>query len=207
VLALGASFAAAGRRTLLVDTDVERFGLTRHLALQSERGLCEAIGPEQKSGEIHETERERLFVLPIGQASQIEAEDLSRDKLESLLKTLRREFEVIVIDAGPVLSSVESSLVAAAADRVLVVVGRNQHKRLVQSTLEYLQQLGVRETGIVLNRALPVDLNRQRKRFDPTRHRAISFVNEQQIRRRKPATVGRIGDDVAAEPMRKRRAA
>jgi Mrp family chromosome partitioning ATPase/uncharacterized protein involved in exopolysaccharide biosynthesis len=160
-MALGASFAAAGRKTLVIDADVAGRGLSRELALEDVPGLCEAIGPNHASGQVHHARQENLWIMPVGSARGLDPEDLSRQKLVWLLDALRSRFDAILIDTGPVLSSIEAGLVAAVADRVIMLIRRNQDVRLIRATMARLNQVGARYAGAVFNRATDADLDRR----------------------------------------------
>ncbi len=158
-LALGASFAAAGRKTLVVDADIANSSLTRETGLTSMPGLCEAIGPHNEGGQVHQTRQENLWVMPIGSADNIDSEDLSRNQLIWLLDALRNRFDAILIDTGPILNSIEACLVAAVADRAVLVVGRSQSATKIRATLARLEQVGAKCAGIVFNRADSTDFH------------------------------------------------
>jgi succinoglycan biosynthesis transport protein ExoP len=160
-MALGASFAAAGRKTLMIDADVVGRGLSRELSLEHVPGLCEAIGPGHAGGQVHHARQENLWAMPTGSARGLDPEDLSRQKLLWLLDALRSRFDAIIIDTGPVLSSIEAALVAAVSDRVIMLIRRNQDMRVVRASLAQLTQAGARHAGVVFNRASESDLNRR----------------------------------------------
>jgi len=159
-LALASSLAGAGRKTLVIDADIARRSLTRELALENVPGLCEAIGPRNASGQVHRTRQANLWALPIGGAHGLRPEDLSRHRLEWLLDALRSRFDAIIVDTGPLLTSIEAALVSAVSDRVILLVGRNQRLDLVQSSLARLEQVGADCAGLVFNRASESDCGR-----------------------------------------------
>lgn len=159
-LALASSLAGAGRKTLVIDADIARRSLTRELALENVPGLCEAIGPRNASGQVHRTRQANLWALPIGNAQGLRPEDLSRHRLVWLLDALRSRFDAIIVDTGPLLTSIEAVLVSAVSDRVILLVGRNQRLDLVQGSLARLEQVGANCAGLVFNRASESDCGR-----------------------------------------------
>lgn len=161
VLALGASFAMAGRRTLIIDADVTRAGLSRELEMVGLPGLCEAIGPESRGGEIHQTDNANLWTLPVGALRDFDPRDISRDRLLALLEAIRDRFDVIIFDTGPVLTGLEASLVSSISDRVVMTVARNQHSEQVRASLERLRRIGTECRGVVFNLAPPSDFDRR----------------------------------------------
>lgn len=157
-LGLATSFAAAGRRTLIIDADLTQRRLTTELGLNGLKGLCESIGPVDGEGQVHRTSQDELWAMPVGAAGGMTAEDLSRTRLIHLLDVLRDRFEAIVIDTGPIRSSIEACLVSAVADRVVMVCARNQTSDRLRTALDRLAQVGARCAGIVFNRALAADI-------------------------------------------------
>ena len=188
-LGLGASFAAAGRKTLVIDADITRCSLTRELGLTDVQGLCETIGPDSNNAQVHRTQQENLWALPIGSARGLDPEDLSRDRLTWLLDALRNRFDSIIIDTGPVLSSVEASLVTAVADRAIMVVHRDQKAELIRASLSRLDQLGASCSGIVFNKAPATDIRNRE---------ATTGAASTQITRFVPAALKRDGQPVAS---------
>ena len=157
-LALGRSFAAAGRRTLLVDTDFADPRLSRVLRLADRPGLGDALGGGEPSGSTHQSDRENLWGMPIGPAAGLRAEHLSRRTLDDLLTALRGRFDVILIDTGPVHTAIEASYVCAMADSTVLVVARGRTVPMVRSTLAELDRLGASVAGLVFNKAAASDL-------------------------------------------------
>ncbi len=200
VLALGASFAAAGRKTLIIDADLETAALSRQLGLSRLPGLCEAIGPHNDAGEVHQTDREDLWAMPVGAAEGLNPADLSHDKLKWLLDAVRNRFDAILFDTGPVLTSVEAALAASVADQTVLVVNRNRNRNLVRSCLEYLGQAGASCAGFAFNR-VPVHEFSHSQVSAAGDTGAINFIPEAPRAR---TTVGRIeGEQRSASPQRR----
>ena len=77
-----------------------------------------------------------------------------------LFERLRVEYDVLVIDTGPILGSIEAQAIVPASDEVLLVVSRGRDVRHVRMAIERLQRLGARRLGIVFNRAASSDFER-----------------------------------------------
>lgn len=178
VLALGASFATTGRKTLIIDADVTRSGLTRELQMENLPGLCEAIGPVNNGGEIHETNNENLWALPVGMARNFDPRNISRDKLQTLIDAIRPRFDVIIFDTGSVLTSLEASLVSSVSDRVIMTVACNQHSEQVKASLERLRRIGAECTGLVFNMAPASDFDRRDWQVAQTAAHAAPLIPE-----------------------------
>jgi Mrp family chromosome partitioning ATPase/uncharacterized protein involved in exopolysaccharide biosynthesis len=158
-LALGMSFSVAGHRTALVDADLVGRGLTRQLGLKGRPGLIDAVTARRLNGELHRI-RPDLDALPAGAAEEFFPETLSSERLRGLVAELRDRYEVVVVDTGPVLGSLEANLVAKLSDGVVLCVARGQTPRLVKAAAERLRSIGADCVGMVFNRAMASDLRR-----------------------------------------------
>ena len=72
----------------------------------------------------------------------------------------KKHFDTILIDTGPILGSIEASLVCAAADGVVLAVARGQQRPMVEKALGHLAAIGARLAGVVFNRAQSSDFER-----------------------------------------------
>lgn len=156
-LALGSAFATTGVKTLVLDMDLIAQGLTRHLQLTGKRGVCNAMGLVEGSGQIHSTTTAKLWVMPAGAYKGLDPRSISPQKFRWLISALRKQFEIIIIDTGPVLESLEAAIATAASDQTILVASRGRKSRDVKAALARLAQLQVRCGGLVFNRAAMSD--------------------------------------------------
>ncbi|HEY7120398.1 MAG TPA: hypothetical protein VH475_27665, partial [Tepidisphaeraceae bacterium] len=77
-----------------------------------------------------------------------------------LIEACREHFDIIVIDTGPILGSLEASVVATEADGVIMAVARGQQQPLVEKAIKHLRSIGAHVFGIVFNRAEQRDFQR-----------------------------------------------
>ena len=141
----------------LVPDDIERA-----LAMQQEEapvGVLNAFLGEAIDDCVAETGIQGLCILPVGGAMSTDASKLSPQSLRDLLARARERFDIVLIDTGPVPGSLEASAAVTAADGVILVVSRGEHRPLVEKSLQYLQDLGARLSGMVFNRAGDRDVN------------------------------------------------
>lgn len=160
VLALGMSFAVSGHRTLLLDADLVGRRLSRLLGLSKQPGLADLVGKAGLNGEVHQTRVPNLWAIPAGSNQDFSPEKLSTADFDRLLEQLRGRFDRVIIDTGPILGSLEASLVCPLADRVVLIVSAGQNPKLVQAAIRRLQQLGAECAGMVFNRARRDDFDR-----------------------------------------------
>ncbi len=152
-LALGLSYAACGARTLLIDCDLVAAGLTHRLNVSSPDGVLEAVANRALLEYVRTTDIADVAILPVGTTHAHHASTLSPVALRRLLSEARKHFDIVIVDTGPILGSIEASLVCAAADRTILAVARNQQRPLVEKSIEHLNSIGSNLAGVVFNRA------------------------------------------------------
>jgi len=150
---LAAAHAEHGKRTLLIDADLRRPSVHRAFNLSGVTGLSGAL-----TGEVHWRDAclrvdgaPHLEILPAGPPSR-RAGDLMGRGLTELLEEASAEYDLVVLDAPPLLGFAEPLQIATAADAVLVVARAGQTSRkAVAAVLATLTRLRARTVGLVLN--------------------------------------------------------
>src|SRR2546421_10707790 len=102
---------------------------------------------------IRQTDVADVALLPVGSAGNLHASTLSPAALRRLIEEAEKHFETILIDTGPILGSIEASLVCAAADAVILTVARGQQRPMVEKSLSHLMAIAARLAGAVFNLA------------------------------------------------------
>jgi len=116
-------------------------------------GLVEALRGAPLQRCLTRTEVPGLWLLPLGNARPVVAASLSPGAVARLLGEVRKHFDVVIIDTGPLPGGLEASVVCAQADGVVLIVARGQPASAVQQSLRHLRSLNARLCGIVFNRA------------------------------------------------------
>jgi capsular exopolysaccharide synthesis family protein len=154
---LGASFAQAGKRTLLIDADMRRPGLSKLFSLRGRNGLSDVLRGSTDiatmCGErIQETGVPGLFLLPCGPKPADPAELLSGPRMADLVAWAETHFDQVLIDCPPMLAASDAALVGRLTDGVVLVVQpEKNHRRLVLRAVEGLRALQVTLVGVVAN--------------------------------------------------------
>ncbi len=94
-----------------------------------------------------------LHLLSAGAATARDVPLLSSQAMSDLINELKRAFDVVLIDTGPILGSLEAQLVSAMADGVVMCVTKGVSRPLVGRAMAQLGTLNARVAGIVFNRA------------------------------------------------------
>jgi capsular exopolysaccharide synthesis family protein len=156
---LGLSFAAARLRTLVIDADLVGRHMTDAMNARDLQGLNEALAAGTIRGRVRKTAA-GLYVMTAGKASGPDACSVAPSAVRSLLEECRTHFNVIIIDSGPILGSLEAAILAQEVDGVVLTISRGQQRELVQKAMQRVRSLGGLVVGFIFNRAKPQDFHR-----------------------------------------------
>ncbi|MFC7705098.1 Wzz/FepE/Etk N-terminal domain-containing protein [Plastorhodobacter daqingensis] len=124
-LALARTHALAGKRVLLVDSDLRRPSLHRLLDLVPDLSLLDYLRDPAEAGTSF-CARDPLsgaeVILGAGAAESPTDQLLASEGFAALLGEARAAFDVIVLDSPPVLPVVDTRYIAPLADAVVLVV-------------------------------------------------------------------------------------
>lgn len=196
-LALGLSFAASGSRTLLIDSDIIGGGLSSRLGVDSSVGIVEALAGTRLEDIVQHTDVTDLSILPIGKAQAHHAGGFSPAAVRRLIAECRKHFEVIVIDTGPVMGSIEATPICASVDGVVLTVARGQSRPLVERAITHLQSVGAQLAGLVFNRAQHRDFEQSIGAIS-LRSAARSAANGTTHNASRPSNIGAVAAAVAS---------
>ena len=150
---LAISHAQQKRKTLLVDCDLRRPAIRTMLHLPNSVGLSYALADESgwRDQLSKDTGTRHLDVLLAGTASRRHA-DLIGYYLPHILRDAASDYDLIVVDAPPILGFPEPLQLATAVDGVVLVAlaGKTDHKAVL-AALSSLRRLRANTIGIVLN--------------------------------------------------------
>jgi succinoglycan biosynthesis transport protein ExoP len=153
-VALAVNFALLGMKVLLIDGDLRNPSAHRVLKRQAERGLTNylvggAIAPDV----LQETEVSGLCFMATGPLPPNPAELLAGQNMARLLASASENFDIIIIDAPPVLGLADAPLLASIAAGTLLVLGAGESRRGVgKVALKRLHFARAQMVGVVLNK-------------------------------------------------------
>lgn len=143
---------------------------------QAGHGLADALRGRPLSATVHKGLGENLHVLTAGVTTNRDLGQISPAQVQLLLRDVRKQYDVVFVDCGPLTASLDASLVAPQADGVLFVVARGARRPDVQSAVGQLRRMNAPLTGLVFNRAHPEDF----------RHYSSSYEDRANMNRAQP---------------------
>lgn len=125
-LALARSYAVAGKRCLLVDCDLREPDLHNHLGLHRDAGLMEFLLGQRRDVSldsiVYREARTGVNVIVGSQRSSTATDHfVTGSSFAGLIAAARQVFDVIVLDAPPVMPVVDSLYLAPYADAIVFV--------------------------------------------------------------------------------------
>ena len=102
---------------------------------------------------IEKTDADNLFLLPCGDIPPASSELLSSSRMSFLIDYLKRKFDMLIVDSSPVMAASDALILAAQMDGVLLINRSGMiNRKMVQKTVEQVQNAQAKILGIVLNR-------------------------------------------------------
>jgi succinoglycan biosynthesis transport protein ExoP len=145
---LGIALAQIDCRVLLVDGDMRKPRLHEIFQVENTVGLSDALaGNAFVSGQ--KTAIPGLFVLPSG--PQPDERLLFSSRLEKVLRRLKEQFDIILIDTPPLLEMSDARLIGIHTDAVILVVAQNTDRAAVMLAKMRLAEDGSHLLGAILN--------------------------------------------------------
>ena len=151
---LAVALAQSGTRVCLVNCDLRRPTVEPMLGVSNSRGLSTWLEDNSATDIMVRVEAvPNLVVVPSGPIPQSPGELIATGGFSNLLESLSSQFEVTIVDAPPVLSAADASIIAPAADGTLIVVdGRRTDTDALLRVRDELARTGGHVLGAVLNR-------------------------------------------------------
>jgi capsular exopolysaccharide synthesis family protein len=126
-LSLARAYAISGRSVLLIDADLRKPSVHRHMGIDASTGLLEYL-MEPKHGEgldriLFKEKESGLMALVGARRSDIPTDQMIASKaFDDLIELARDHFEIVVIDTPPVGPVVDGIYLAKFADAIVFVV-------------------------------------------------------------------------------------
>ncbi len=153
---LALNYASGGARTLLIDGDMRAGGLSVDLGIAGEPGLIDILaGGVAPTDAILHDRATGVSVLSAARRPDfmVDAASLIESiQFAQVLAQLKSQFDVVIIDAPPLLPVVDARLIATQVDAIVfVTVWRRTPRELARQALKSLGPDGRKVIGAVVN--------------------------------------------------------
>ena len=155
---LSIAVAEIGRKVLLIEGDLRRPRLNSVFGVGNNWGLSDVLRGDGQlenvsvSHLVRETEVSGLYLLPGGSCGVTPSNLFYSPRMATLLKRLRGEFDMVLIDAPPMIHLADARVLGHLSDGVVLVIRAGQ--TTTESALSACQRFaedGTRVLGTILN--------------------------------------------------------
>lgn len=157
---LAITMAESGKRVILIDCDLRKPSIHKKMGVSNSVGLTNILVQNIKKEEcMVKTEVENLFVITSGPIPPNPAELVGTQKMRDFLEELKNEFDLVLIDAPPVLAVTDAQILSTVVDGVVFVASYGEaQKDAVMDAKQLIDKVGGKILGIVFNK-VPEEVN------------------------------------------------
>jgi succinoglycan biosynthesis transport protein ExoP len=151
---LAVSYAQSGCRVVLLDADLRNPSIHSYFGLANENGFSDLLADDSKTKAAGKKVEglNGMTVITGGNASPETDGLLNPDKIDPILKILKQQSDMIIIDA-PAISEENTWMLASQVDGVLLVIQPTAtHQASALKSMEQLDLADANMIGVVLNR-------------------------------------------------------
>jgi capsular exopolysaccharide synthesis family protein len=151
---LAMSLTDLDKKVLIIDADLRNPQLHKIFRFKNKVGLSNVLSGQTAlaNGTIVSTPIPNFFALLAGPPSPTPAELLGSRKMEETLAECAHHFDYVVLDSAPLLPVFDSHYLTVKCDsNVLVVRSGHTSRNAVKQSLDLIDRVGGKVTGVVLN--------------------------------------------------------
>ena len=149
---LAITLAESGQRVILLEGDLRRPKAVSYLQLEGAVGVTTVLVGRIELENAIQGWAKNLDVLAGGSTPPNPAELLQSQGMKRLLASLRKGYDIVLIDAPPLLPVADAALLAASSDGAILVVHHGETtKDQVAAAVGRIESVGARLIGTVIN--------------------------------------------------------
>ena len=120
---LAITYANLGKKTILIDCDLRKSVLHKVFHVGRDNGLSSVLSLKDFKVEdaINDTEIENLSVMSAG-PSPNPSEILGSQKMFSLLTSLKKKYDIILLDCPPIVAVTDTMVLSKFVDSIILVI-------------------------------------------------------------------------------------
>ncbi len=150
---LAAIMAASGKKVLLIDADFRNGHIHRYFDLGRQSGLSDYIsGTNRLDQIIHHDVIENMDFISTGNLPQNPSELLLHPNFGGLLESLSSKYDLVLIDATPILPVADTLIIGVHANSIYLVTRAGiTTPGEISESVKRLNQAGLAPKGVVFN--------------------------------------------------------
>lgn len=150
---LAAIQAASGKRVVLIDADLRNGHLHRYFDLGRQNGLTDCIAGARRIDQVvHKGVMENMDFVSTGSLPPNPSELLLHPNFELILKSLSTNYDMVLIDAAPILPVADTLIIGAHVGSIYVMTRSGvTTPGEISEAMKRLHQAGLAPKGVVFN--------------------------------------------------------
>jgi len=150
---LAVALAHAGKKVLLVDSDLRKPRIHRTFKVDGGKGMTNyLVGQSSLDDVISETEVENLSMVPSGPIPPNPAELLGSAKMKEFIAQAKKNFDAVVFDSPPLVAVTDAAVLAAQSDGAIQVIwAGHTSRKVIEFGKEKVESIGAKVIGVILN--------------------------------------------------------
>jgi len=151
---LAITMAESGKKVILVDCDFRKPSIHKKMGVTNSVGITNILVQDVKKEEcIVKTTVDNLSIITSGPIPPNPAELLGTKKMRNFIDILKSEYDLVLIDAPPVLAVTDAQILSTVADGVIFVASYGEvQKNALLDAKELIDKVGGKILGIVFNK-------------------------------------------------------
>ena len=156
---LAITFAQAGKKVILVDTDMRRGRQHEIFELPNNKGLSNYLILSVKDSQdalmeyIHPTAVDNLYVITAGIVPPNPSELLTSSKMINLIRTLEGMADIVIFDSTPSTMVTDALAISRYVGSTLIVASHKKTKmEVLKQIKKNIENVGGKVSGVILNR-------------------------------------------------------
>ena len=145
--------ANAGKKILLIDTDLRKGHIHKTFGLENKSGLSEFLSQHSENPvSMHQQVIENLDIISRGKNTTHSSELLIGEQFKHLLDSVKHQYDMVLLDTAPIFAITDSAIIGKYAGTSLLVAyyGVNTVKE-IERALKHFKQNNIEITGAILN--------------------------------------------------------
>lgn len=151
---MGAVMALTGKKTVILEFDIRKPKISSNLNLKQRNGISNFIIGNSSIDElpVKVPDVDNLYVVPCGPIPPNPAELLLNERVGELMKQLRKNFDVVIIDTAPIGLVSDAITLGKFADATLYIVRHNYtYKKQLKMIEDLYNQKRVPNLSVIIN--------------------------------------------------------
>jgi capsular exopolysaccharide synthesis family protein len=151
-LALSTILARLGKTVLLIDADLRKPAFRSN---SDKKGLTNLLtGEAELTDHVTPTQYQNLWLLQCGPVPPNPADLLSTNRFRSVIREASAKFDLIIVDAPPVLGLADAPLLASICNDVMIVIESGKTRtHAAQEAISRLRAVGANVLGATLTKS------------------------------------------------------